>query len=164
MQYLPLVNVLERQAKLDEPLHDSLLREVLLLLAHFLHVVSQVAHLTELHDYDQLALVHEASLVRHYVRMAQFTQQHRLLKALLFLLLLQLSIDDLLGDKVDFLLVWRRVPVLDEKGGAEIPPTDAFQLLEFLLVAKGRETIRLILLMRLLYLGVIFRFFHLFRI
>ena len=52
MQYLPLVNVLKRQAKLYEPLHDRLLREVLLLLAHFLHVVCQVAHLTELHDYD----------------------------------------------------------------------------------------------------------------
>ena len=92
--------------------------------------------------------------------MAQFPQQHRLLEALLLLLILELSIDDLFGDKVDFLLVWRRVPMLDEKGSAEIPPSDALQLLEFLLVAEGRETIWLILLMRLLGLVVIFRFFH----
>ena len=84
--------------------------------------------------------------------MAQFSQKHRLLKALFFLLLLQLAVHDLLRDEIDFLLIWWRVPMLDEKSCAKVASTDALQLLKLVPVGERREAIRLILIAVLIYL------------
>ena len=77
--------------------------------------------------------------------MAQFSQKHWLLKALFFLLLLQLAVHDLFRNEVDFLLIWGRVPMLDEESCSEVASTDALQLLELVPVGERREAIRLIL-------------------
>ena len=84
--------------------------------------------------------------------MAQFSQKHRLLKALFFLLLLQLAVHDLLRDEIDFLLIWWRVPMLDEKSRAKVASTDALQLLKLVPVGERRKAIRLILIAVLIYL------------
>ena len=84
--------------------------------------------------------------------MAQFSQKHRLLKALFFLLLLQLAVHDLLRDEIDFLFIWWWVPMLDEKSRAKVASTDALELLKLVPVGERREAIRLILIAVLIYL------------
>ena len=84
--------------------------------------------------------------------MAQFSQKHRLLKALFFLLLLQLAVHDLLRNEIDFLFIWWWVPMLDEKSRAKVASTDALELLKLVPVGERREAIRLILIAVLIYL------------
>ena len=84
--------------------------------------------------------------------MAQFSQKHRLLKALFFLLLLQLAVHDLFRDEIDFLFIWWWIPMLDEKSRAKVASTDALELLKLVPVGERREAIRLILIAVLIYL------------
>ena len=65
------MDVLKRQTELDKPLHNDSFTEVFVLLAHFLDVVGQVAHLTKLHNNDEFAFVDKTCLVGNNMRMAQ---------------------------------------------------------------------------------------------
>ena len=44
MEDFALVDVLKGEAELDEPLHNDLFREMLILLTHLLNVIGQIAH------------------------------------------------------------------------------------------------------------------------
>ena len=80
MDDVPVVDVLERERELHEPLHDLLLGHPLVSLLVVLHVAVHVSARAEGHDEAQLVgrLVDEAVLVAADVRVAQPLQQRHL--------------------------------------------------------------------------------------
>jgi len=79
---VPVVDILERERELQEPLHDLLLRHPLVPLLVVLYKAVHVAARAKGHDEAQLVgrLVDEAVLVAANVRVAQPLEQARLLE------------------------------------------------------------------------------------
>lgn len=85
MQDFAVMDVLEREADLDEPVEDLLLIELLaglLLLGDF---AVHIASVCEVHDYAQTSAVHEAFAIGDNVRMAHGLEHVDFIQRFLFL-------------------------------------------------------------------------------
>ena len=76
MENLLSMNVLERHAELDEPLHDLTFSEVPSFLFSLFDLICQIAHFTKLHDDYKFALFNKARSVGNNMWMVELAQKH----------------------------------------------------------------------------------------
>lgn len=74
VQYFVLVNMLQTQGQLDEPVQDLGLRETLIALLGLLYSSMEIATLTIVHYYTHVLLLDEAVVVAHHICMIQTFQ------------------------------------------------------------------------------------------
>ena len=70
------MNVLERHAELDKPLHDLTFSEVPSLLFGLFDLICKIAHFTKLHDDYKFTLFNKARSVGNNMWMVELTQKH----------------------------------------------------------------------------------------
>ena len=70
------MNVLERHAELDKPLHDLAFSEMPSLLFGLFDLICKITHFTKLHDDYKFALFNKARSVGNNMWMVELTQKH----------------------------------------------------------------------------------------
>ena len=110
---------------MNEPVPNKVLLESPLLFLPLLDVVTQIAHLTVLHNYDEDAALYEAALVSYYIGMCEVLEQVHFHHGPLLLFVGKVSEENLLSDVrlVVFL-------VASKEGGAKVASPNALQLFE----------------------------------